>query len=154
MIVINYYECNKDSIWTVCIVICIMCIFTVGLKLFVYNEMYNKLNICSPFSYFTGDRRKCVQTMQSFVQETETEPFETMDSIEYMNQFVSTIQITPHTIYLGMMRILLELQLYYDKITEIRKYIQTILETHFIRPVAYKVLTPITKKLYTIFQII
>ena len=63
--IINYYECNIDSIWISIIIIIIMIFFILFLKIVLYSEIYNIYHICHPIPFFFGEPQSCKQMINS-----------------------------------------------------------------------------------------
>ena len=163
---INYYECNKDSIWIASIVIFIMIIFIIILKLFVYNDLHKALKLCSPFSYYTGDKSQCVKNAQDIFisQYTQKETFETTTYIEITDVLKNIIDSAFNkiksilNIYLAITKYIEnilnninnQIQLKYNNFSESNNNIQLKVIDDFIDPFLYKLLSPFIKLYKTI----
>ena len=159
--VINYYECNKDSIWIASIIILIMIIFITILKLFVYNELHKALNVCSPFSYYVGDKSACTRTIQENVilQNTTTEHFENAsyvgitDIFQDVFNFIIQKWVFINNYYLAITKnismifdyINTQIQTNYDKLSSVNKNIQYKIIYDYIDPMLYKSFNPFIK---------
>ena len=64
-VVINYYECNIDSIWISCIIVIIMILFIIFLKIILYSEIYKIHQVCHPIPFFFGESNSCKQLIYS-----------------------------------------------------------------------------------------
>lgn len=93
-IVLNYYNCNKDSLWIALVIGFFMILFTIFLKIVVYNELYAMYDICSPFSLFVGNKKTCIKHIQNELVSKEnastTPATTTEDTKDTKETFVSS----------------------------------------------------------------
>jgi hypothetical protein len=79
---INYYKCNKDSIWISAAVVACMSVFILYLKLIAHINLADALNECSPFAYYSGVKKRCtnnIQKLSSKKLQNKRESFQNKD---------------------------------------------------------------------------
>lgn len=64
-VIINYYECNIDSIWMSIIIVIIMIFFLIFLKIILYSYIYKIHRVCHPIPFFFGEQNSCKQIIYS-----------------------------------------------------------------------------------------
>ena len=64
-IIINYYECNIDSIWISIIIVIIMIFFLIFLKVILYSYIYKIHRVCHPIPFLFGEHNSCKQIIYS-----------------------------------------------------------------------------------------
>ena len=66
-ILMNYYSCNRYTLWSAFFVLFIMTLFIAILKMIVFEEtFYSEENgVCSPFSFFLTNQRTLLKKIQN-----------------------------------------------------------------------------------------
>ena len=67
--IINYYECNIDSIWISGILVILMILFILFLKIILYIEICKIRHICHPIPFLFGEITSCKQMIYSLTAE-------------------------------------------------------------------------------------
>jgi hypothetical protein len=156
--VLNYYNCNKDSIWIASVVFLMMFVFIILLKIVVYAELYEIYGICSPFSF--GNKKTCTTKIQneiinskykeSFVETQHDGQYATLkDIFESLQNSTNQFFVKLLKFHLGVLKILSDIIQYLshqlNKMYDANKNIISTIIKGYIDPFLYKLLHPIIR---------
>jgi hypothetical protein len=86
--ILSYVSCNLTSLICISIVLPTMVLSIAVIKLFVISDIYKRQRVCSPISYFFGEKNGCRQSIR---ESLHRENFETnqINSYEKMLEISS-----------------------------------------------------------------
>lgn len=75
--ILSYVSCNLTSLICLSIILPTMFVSIIVIKLFVSSDIHKRQRVCSPISYFFGEKTGCRQTIQDSIHR---ENFETNEN--------------------------------------------------------------------------
>ena len=105
VLLLSYYTCNRDVIWTMFFVLCIMLGILLTLKIVVYGSVYKSQGKCYPPAFYFGDIEsiKLSKTEQFTNQEHSGHSYSLSD--HPLSNYVSHLAIIPTHIVTYMEKI-------------------------------------------------
>jgi hypothetical protein len=68
MISLNYFNCNKDTILLLAVIVPSIIIMVLIVNMFVFGEVNNKYGVCNPVYFFWGNTAVCSKFIETTVK--------------------------------------------------------------------------------------
>lgn len=109
--ILSYVSCNLMSLICLSIILPTMVVSVVVIKLFVISDIYKRQRVCSPISYFFGEKSGCRQSIQEIVHRESFEINNQINVFEKMlesssNYIIDTNEYIKSSIYKCLVKLI------------------------------------------------